>query len=299
MPTTTPGTGPDAGATTDAASASPPLLRIRDATLTFGERTLWSGLDLDVEPGEVIAIIGANGSGKSSLLKCILGLQPLSAGSVELEGVPVSRGGSRIGYVPQQNLTGGGPGIRGRDLVALGLDGGRFGLPWPSRARRRRVDELIRDVEAESFADRRLAELSGGEQQRLRMAQALAAEPLLLLCDEPLLSLDLPNQERVVGLIDDAVRTRHLASLFVTHDINPVLPIVTRVLYLADGRFRIGTPDEVFRSEVLSELYGSPVEVLRAHGRIIVVGTDGELLHHADPSHDGAHHGDERTEADA
>ncbi|WP_066039865.1 metal ABC transporter ATP-binding protein [Herbiconiux solani] len=272
-----------------------PVLTLRDARLQFGARTLWQGIDLDVHPGEFIAVLGANGSGKSSLLKVILGQQKLTSGSIRFLGEPGRRGDRRIGYVPQQKLADDGTPLRARDLVALGLDGHRWGLPLPSSARRRRVDELLAAVGATEYANVGVSTLSGGEQQRVRIGQALVGDPALLLCDEPLLSLDLTHQRAISELIDDQRRERGFGVLFVTHDINPILDMVDRVLYLADGGFRIGPPDEVLRSEVLSELYGSRIDVIRTHGRVIVVGTpDGahghpedQLAHHDEPEPGG------------
>ena len=249
-----------------------PVLEIAGGELGFGARTLWSELDLEVRPGEFLAVLGPNGSGKTSLLKTILGQQRLDAGSIRLAGEPISRGDRRVGYIPQQKLIAPGTPLRGRDLVTLGVNGHRFGLPLPRRGERERVDELIADVGATSFAGRAVGSLSGGEQQRLRVGQALAGDPVLLLCDEPLLSLDLAHQRGVSGLIDARRRNHDTAVVFVTHDVNPVLDVVDRVLYLADGKFRQGTPDEVLRSDVLSELYGTPVDVIRSHGRVIVAG---------------------------
>jgi zinc/manganese transport system ATP-binding protein len=248
------------------------ILEIEGGALGFGDRTLWRDLDLKVAPGEFLAVLGPNGSGKTSLLRTILGMQRLDAGSARLLGEPIRGGDRRIGYVPQQKILPAGTPLRGRDLVALGVDGHRFGLPISRAAARERVTELISAVGAEGYADRAVGQLSGGEQQRLRVAQALAADPVLLLCDEPLLSLDLQNQRGVAELIDRRRREHDTAVVFVTHDVNPVLDLVDRVLYLANGRFREGTPDEVLRSDVLSDLYGTPVEVIRSAGRVIVVG---------------------------
>jgi zinc/manganese transport system ATP-binding protein len=249
-----------------------PVLTLRDASLSFGPRTLWSGLDLDVQPGEFIAVLGSNGSGKSSLLKVILGQQKLSSGIVSFLGAAGRRGDRRIGYVPQQKLADDGTPLRARDLVGLGLSGHRWGVPLPSAARRHEVDALLAAVGATEYANVGVSTLSGGEQQRVRIGQALAGDPRLLLCDEPLLSLDLTHQRAVSELIDRQRRERDFGVLFVTHDINPILDMVDRVLYLAGGGFRIGAPSEVLRSEVLSELYGSHVDVIRTHGRVIVVG---------------------------
>ena len=250
-----------------------PVLSLRAAELTLGGRTLWSGLDLDVAPGELVAVLGANGSGKTSLLRAILGQVPLSAGSVRFLGESVRRGDTRIGYVPQQRPADDGLILRGRDLVGLGVDGQRWGIGLPSRARRERVNALLDEVGARHYARVPVSRLSGGEQQRLRIGQAIAGDPRLLLCDEPLGALDLRAQRVVTTLIDRQRRAREAGVLFVTHDVNPVLDLVDRVLYLAGGRFRIGTPDEVLRSEVLSELYQSPVDVIRASGRVVIVGT--------------------------
>ncbi|MGV9610693.1 metal ABC transporter ATP-binding protein [Nocardia xishanensis] len=249
-------------------------VRLDDARLSFGDRTLWQGLDLEVAPGEFIAVLGPNGSGKTSLLKVLLGQLALGSGRAFVAGSPARAGNPDIGYIPQQKTIDAGVQLRGVDLVGLGVDGHRWGLGLRGRAeRRRKVDAAIAAVGAEKFANAPLESMSGGEQQRLRVAQALVGDPKVLLCDEPLLSLDLANQRLVAELIDRRRRSHDTAVLFVTHEINPILPLVDRVLYLVDGKFRIGAPDEVMTSEVLSELYRTEVDVLRVRGRLVVVGT--------------------------
>lgn len=261
--------------------AGPSPLQIRGAALRRDDRELWSGLDLEVAPGELIAVLGPSGSGKTTLLRAILGLVPLSEGEIVALGEPVHRRGNRrIGYLPQARPLPRDTAMRGRDLVALGVDGHRFGLPIPRRGERQRIDALIDSVGAAAFADRPVGTLSGGEQQRLRVGQALADDPRLLLCDEPLTSLDLANQQAVVRLIDEHRRSG-AAVLLVTHDINPVLGKVDRILYLAGGRFTLGKPKDVLTSPVLTDLYGAPVFVLRAGDRLVVVGApDAEESHH-------------------
>jgi zinc/manganese transport system ATP-binding protein len=271
--------------------SSEPVLRIRGAALRRGQRELWSGLDLDVAPGELVAVLGPSGSGKTTLLRAILGLEPLSEGTITALGERVRhRGNRRIGYLPQARpLTD--TALRGRDLVALGVDGHRFGLPFPRRGDRARVDALVDAVGATAFADQPVGVLSGGEQQRLRVGQALADDPRLLLCDEPLTSLDLANQQAVVRLIDDHRKTG-AAVLLVTHDINPILGKVDRILYIANGRFTLGTPKDVLTSPVLTDLYGAPVFVLRAGDRLVVVGApdaDASHHHHDTHPHEGGH----------
>ncbi|NLP84785.1 metal ABC transporter ATP-binding protein [Microbacterium sp. CFH 90308] len=270
------------------AGSGEPILTIRDAALRRGDRELWSGLDLDVHAGELIAVLGPSGSGKTTLLRAILGLDDLSSGSIRvLRNEVRGRGSRRIGYIPQSRPLPRDTALRGRDLVTLGVDGHRFGLPIPRRGDRARVDELIDAVGARAFADRPVGQLSGGEQQRLRAGQALADDPRLLLCDEPLTSLDLANQQAVIGLIDRHRREKDAAVLLVTHDINPLLGKVDRILYIANGRFTLGTPKEVLRSDVLTALYGAHVFVLRAGDRLVVVGApDAEASHH---HHDEVH----------
>ena len=267
-------------------SAATPVLSLRGASLAFGGRPLWSGLDLDVPAGEFLAVLGANGSGKTTFLRAVLGLQPLSAGTLRVNGAPPHRGSPQIGYIPQQRRVDPLTPLRARDVIALGLDGHRWGPGRPSRARRRLVEEAIDAVGAAPFANRPLGLLSGGEQQRIRIGQALATDPRVLLCDEPLLSLDLYHQRMVTALVDRRRRTHGTAVVFVTHEINPILAYVDRVLYLAGGRFRVGTVAEVMTSQVLSELYGTPIDVVHAKGRIVIVGMPDTPVHEDDHVHD-------------
>jgi len=259
-----------------------PAVAMRGARMAYGRRELWNGLDLDVSPSEFLAVLGPNGSGKTTLLRVLLGLQPLSGGTAEVAGRPPGRGNRRIGYIPQQRAADTTVTLRGRDLVGLGLDGHRWGIGLRGRRERnRRVAEALSAVGATEYANHPVGRLSGGEQQRLRVAQALVGDPDVLLCDEPLLSLDLAHQRAVSELIDERRRRAGTAVLFVTHEINPVLPLVDRVLYLVDGRFRIGPPEEVMTSETLSALYRTDIEVVRVRGQIVVVGAqDVDQPHH-------------------
>jgi zinc/manganese transport system ATP-binding protein len=272
------------------------VVQFRDATLEYHERRVWSDLQLTFEAPSFVAILGPNGSGKTSLLRVILGLTPLSTGTVTVLGAPPRRGNPGIGYVPQHQSFDRDLPLRGRDLVGLGVDGHRWGIGRPSATRSRIVQEAIESVEAVAYADAPIGRLSGGEQQRLRIAQALVGDPRLLLCDEPLASLDLHHQQEITGLIDGWHRRTGRTVLFVTHDVNPILPLVDRVLFVVNGRWAAGTPDEILTSERLSELYGSHVDVLRVHDRVLVVGDttgsgfDLEQPHHLPAIDDDAGH---------
>ncbi|MEU9158037.1 ATP-binding cassette domain-containing protein [Streptomyces sp. NPDC048417] len=264
-------------------SGTAPVLSLRGAAVSYGERVVWQGLDLDVRPGEFLAVLGPNGSGKTSLVRALLGRQPLSAGTLTVLGRPALKGGRHIGYVPQQAALSAQALLRARDLVRFGIDGHRFGPRPGTGAVRRRVDGILAAVGASAYADVPLGLLSGGERQRVRIGQALATDPRILLCDEPLLSLDLNHQRAVTELVDARRRSHGTAVVFVTHEINPVLGLVDRVLYLARGGHRIGTPQEVLTSESLSRLYGTRVDVVRVHGRVVVVGAPDEVA--APPHH--------------
>jgi zinc/manganese transport system ATP-binding protein len=268
-------------------AGEPPTAAVRtsDAALAYGDRVLWEGLNLDIAPGQFVAILGSNGSGKTSLLKVLLGEQPLTRGRAWIGGEPVRRGSTAVGYVPQKISIDEGTMLKARDLVRMGLDGHRWGFPFGSPASRRAVragiDNLLASVGAAGFGDAPVSMLSGGELQRVRVAAALASNPSILLCDEPLAALDLRHQQEVAALLDRRRREHGTAVLFVTHDINAVLDYVDQVLYLAAGQFRLGPPSEVLTSAGLSELYGAPVDVLRAQGRLIVVAsTDPSAGHH-------------------
>lgn len=276
----------------------PPAVRLSGAGVGFGDRTLWTGLDLEVRAGEFIAVLGPNGSGKTTLLKVLLGMQKLSSGTAQIAGAPVGHGNPDVGVIPQQRPLPEGTPLRARDLVAQGIDGRRWGPRWldpKRRATQERVDTLLRKVGASDYAERPVWMLSGGEQQRLRAAQALATDPALLLCDEPLLSLDVAHQEDITHLIASQAKQENTAVLFVTHEINPVLPHVDRVLYLAGGRFRIGTPEEVITTESLSDLFGRPVDVVRVGDRVAILGGE-DHVHHEHDHEDVHEHGLERRE---
>jgi zinc/manganese transport system ATP-binding protein len=246
------------------------VLSVQDVDLSIAGRKILDGVSFQVAPGEFTGLIGSNGAGKTTLIRVILGLQAASSGSVLIEGQPRSRR-AVIGYVPQKFLLDPDLPLRARDLVDLGLDGHRLGFPWPSRKRRARVEQMLDAVDALRFADQRVGSLSGGEQQRVLIAHALVGQPKLLLLDEPLANLDISRGEEVVSLLSRIAKEQSIAVLISAHEINPLLPVMDRVVYMADGRAASGSTEDVVRADVLSRLYGHHVDVLNVHGRVLVV----------------------------
>jgi zinc/manganese transport system ATP-binding protein len=248
----------------------------------YGDQLIWRNASFTVKTGEFVAVLGPNGSGKSTLLRLLLGLMPPAAGSLQVLGKRPHRGNADVGYVPQRRNIDRDLPIRGRDFVHLGIDGTRWGIELGNNPNyHERVEQAITSVDAQVYADRPIGRLSGGEQQRLLLAQALAGKPQMLLLDEPLASLDLRNQIVIAELVADLARANHLTVLLIAHDINPLLPVVDRVLYVAHGGVAIGKPAEVITTEQLSRLYDAPVEVLHdSHGHMFVVGLEAESAHH-------------------
>ncbi|MBO0808479.1 MAG: metal ABC transporter ATP-binding protein [Actinobacteria bacterium] len=258
-----------------AGAAAAGVLEVAGVSVSLSGRQILDDVSFAVGAGQFTGLIGPNGAGKTTLLRVILGLQRPSAGTVAIAGQPRSRRNPPVGYVPQKVLLDPDLPLRARDLVALGADGHRFGVPVRSRARREAVAEMLDAVDAGRFADARVGLLSGGEQQRVLIAHALISRPRLLLLDEPLANLDIRSGQEVVSLLARIAREQHVAVLLSAHEMNPLLPVMDRVVYLASGRAASGPASEVITGEVLSRLYGYHVDVLNVHGRVLVVAGPG------------------------
>jgi zinc/manganese transport system ATP-binding protein len=257
------------------------ILSVQGVGVRLSGRQILDDVSFAIAPGQFTGLIGSNGAGKTTLLRVILGLQAPSAGGVLVAGRPRSRRdrskiGQPIGYVPQKFLLDPDMPMRARDLVALGLDGNRLGFALPSRERRELVERALQSVGAGGYVDARVGTLSGGEQQRVLIAHALIGKPRLLLLDEPLANLDLGGADEVVGLLSGIARRERIAVLISAHEMNPLVSAMDRIVYLAGGRAASGTTEEVVRADVLSALYGHHVDVLRVHGRLLVVAGAGE-----------------------
>ena len=264
------------------------MVDARDVAVAYGTKTVWAGATFTVGPGEFVAVLGPNGAGKSTLARLLLGLLSPRSGHIEVLGRPPRRGSADIGYVPQRRPID--PELRlvGTELVRLGLVGHRWGPGLPGRppGLAARVDAAVAAVGAEAYADQALGTLSGGELQRLLLAQAIIGEPRLLLLDEPLASLDVRNQIAVARLIGDLARSRDIAVMLIAHDVNPLLAVLDKVLYVARGQVTIGPPDKVITSDLLTVLYDTCVEVLEdSQGRRFVVGLEDEACHPHDIDH--------------
>jgi len=267
--------------------SSETVLALDGVSLWLSGREILHDVCFSVRAGQFTGLIGSNGAGKTTIFRVILGLQAPTGGKVLISGRPRPRRNRSIGYVPQRVVLDPDVPLRSRDLVALGLDGDRFGVPLPSRGRRQLVDEMLGAVDAEAFAETRVGLLSGGELQRVLIAHALISSPQLLLLDEPLANLDIRSEQEVVGLLASIARDRRIGVLISAHEMNPLLPVMDRVVYVAAGRAASGTTGEVVREDVLSRLYGHHVHVLHLEDRILVVAGKDEG-HHIEPDEDRA-----------
>src|SRR5580693_5491734 len=231
------------------------LLRLQNVSVRLGGRDILCDVSFGIRPGQFTGLIGPNGAGKTTLLRIILGLQPITRGTVLLDGAPRAARDSSIGYVPQKLAIEPDVPLRVRDVVSLGLDGHKLGIRLPSRARRELVGDMLTAVGAQRYADARVGELSGGEQQRVMIAHALISRPRLLLLDEPLANLDISSEQGIVSVLARLARAEGVAVLLSAHDMNPLMPVMDRIVYVAGGRAAVGRADEV----------------VRVHGRVLVV----------------------------
>jgi zinc/manganese transport system ATP-binding protein len=250
-------------------------LAVEGLCVSFPGRNVLQDVAFGLDQGAFCGLIGSNGSGKTTLLRTILGFQAPSAGTVRIEGVSGAGGLASVGYVPQKILLDTDMPLRARDVVALGLDGHRLGLPFPSKSRARLIDEMLQAVDATGFADQRVGNLSGGQQQRILIAHALIRRPRLLLLDEPLANLDIRAVAEIITLLRKVATEHKITVLVSAHDMNPLISTMDQIVYLANGRAASGKTDEVVRTEVLSALYGYHIDVIRVHGRVLVIAAGG------------------------
>lgn len=251
-----------------------PAIEADGATIRLGKTTIQEEMSFSVDNGEFVVVLGPNGAGKSTLLKTLLGFIKPVSGQMRVMGRPPKAGNRDIGYVPQFHVLESAMTLRARDIVGFGWDGHRWGIGFPNRTRRRRIDQVLAEVDGLELADEPFGQLSGGERQRLVLAQALLSDPRVLLLDEPLASLDVRHAQEIIALVHRVCRQRGVTVLLVAHDVNPLLPVADRILYMANRKCALGLPTEVISTESLSRLYGSRVDVIHAEGRLFVVGAE-------------------------
>jgi zinc/manganese transport system ATP-binding protein len=269
------------------------VIELDRATIAIGGRDILVDASFAIRRGEFIGVLGPNGAGKTTLMRAIVGLLPPRAGSLRVFNRAPLRGDPHIGYLPQVRTVVPDLRVRGFDFIASSVHGERWGVPWPTRADRVMIEKTLAAIGAGDLAGRPLSDMSGGERQRLLLAQALLGEPQLLLLDEPLISLDYRYQEAVIDLVRSFARERNITVLFSAHELNQLIGTLDRVLYLGNGHAALGTVAEVATAPVLSKLYGTDIQVVHADGRIFVLarGRDVERSDHAHDDGHGHHHG--------
>ena len=271
------------------------VVELDQATISIGGRSVLADASFAIRAGEFIGVLGPNGAGKTTLMRAILGLLPPSNGAIRVFGHAPQRGDRTIGYLPQVRTVLPDLRVRGLDFIGASLHGERWGLPSLNRHDRIMIEETLEAVSARDLARRPLSDMSGGERQRLLLAQSLIGSPKLLLLDEPLISLDARHQEVAIGVVRKVCRERGITVLFSAHELNQLLGTIDRVLYLGNGQAVLGTVEEVITAPVLSRLYDTDIQVVRAEGHIFVMsrGLDVEVSDHQhddDHGHGGHEH---------
>jgi zinc/manganese transport system ATP-binding protein len=253
-------------------------LLINGASVRLGGNDILRAVNAEIAPGEFIGMFGPNGAGKSTMLRAILGLTPLSAGRITIFGVPAGRANREIGYMPQSRVTLEGTALSARSMVTGVAAGDGWGVPWHRRTLKDEVDRVIELAGVGPFQHRPFSVLSGGERQRVGLAQALLGRPRLLLLDEPLASLDPRNQMLLIERVAEIKKTTETTILFTAHDVNPLLGVMDRVLYIAGGEAAIGSVDEVITGEALSHLYKTDIRVIRMEGNVFILAAEGGVI---------------------
>ncbi len=266
------------------------MIKFQNVSLVLGGRTVLSDVSFEISPTEFVGVLGPNGAGKTTLMRAVLGLIPPAQGSIAILGKPAIRGNPAVGYMPQLRGQMAHLRLSCRDFVAGVVNGYRLGLPVLGKADHAEIDRVLDLVGARSLARRPVAETSGGERQRLLLAQALIGKPRLLLLDEPLISLDPHHQRSVIELVKSVQTELGIGVLLSAHELNPLLGALDRVMYLARGQVALGNVDDVITGPVLSQLYGSEIDVVRLKGRIFVMSGRYDVEHDEHRHDDGAGH---------
>jgi zinc/manganese transport system ATP-binding protein len=263
------------------ANQSSVIIETKELVAGYRDKIVWRNANFDISRGEFVAVIGPNGAGKTTLFRLLLGLQSPISGSMKVFGATPNRGNERIGFVPQRHLVDVELNTEALELVRLGYSGKKWGFSLTSQEDRKIAIQAMESVGAGDLMHRSLGVLSGGELQRVFLAEALVSSPELLLLDEPLSNLDIRREKELVELVNTVVRTRQVTALLIAHNINPVLPFLDRIIYIANGKVATGKPKDVLTSESLSALYGVEIEVLQdSKGNLAIISSeDNQFIH--------------------
>jgi zinc/manganese transport system ATP-binding protein len=251
-----------------------PVIAVKNLSLNLGGRKILEDVSFDVKKGEFVAVLGPNGAGKTTILKLLLGIIKPTTGMISVLSKTPTRGNKAIGYAPQHRVLETDLALRARDVVGFGLDGNKWGISLPNKEREEKIDKALAEVDALRFGNTPVGRLSGGEQQRLLIAQAIITKPQILLLDEPLSNLDINHARGIVDVLIRLKKEQKITIILVSHDINPLLPAVDEVLFMARGHSAMGEPEIVITSEALSKLYSTEVDVVRVKNRVFVTGAE-------------------------
>jgi len=252
-------------------------LAIQNLGIRLGGHQILKDVSAEINEGEFIGIFGPNGAGKTTLLRALLGLCPVSSGEIRIFGQAPGRSNRSIGYMPQSSACPEGTALSARALISAVRGGEKWGVPRPSFSADKEISHALELAGVTNYADRPFSVLSGGEKKRVALAQALIDRPRLLILDEPLASLDPKNQMRLVDRIVKIRNETGATVLFIAHDINPLLGVMDRILYMAGGGAALGTVDEVITGPALSALYGMEIDVVCAGSRIFIVNSESNV----------------------
>lgn len=247
------------------------VISMKNLTLGFKKKQIFNNFNAEINSGDFVGIFGPNGAGKSTLLRAILGLIKPIQGQINIFNQPAQRGNPNIGYVCQFRQFARANQLSARSYLQAVHHGFHWGLPHQSSLQTTQIEEVIHLTNLQDFIDQPYLQLSGGERQRVALAEALLNKPQILLLDEPLSGLDPGQQEKMVKLILTIQQQLNITVLFTAHDINPLLGVMNRVLYLAHGRAAIGSVEDIVNSEKLSWLYDSPIEIIRHQQHLFVI----------------------------
>jgi iron complex transport system ATP-binding protein len=242
------------------------MLKIDSLTVAYSDRVVLENISFEVLPGEILALIGPNGAGKSTLIRAASGVVPVVSGQVsvngrDLTGLPHDQRAKILAVVPQARQLGGAFSVQ--QAVMMGRTPYLNWLGQEGEADKAAVHLALEQTCLDTFADRQIAKLSGGEQQRVLLARALAQDTPVMLLDEPTNHLDLQHQTNLLSLVKNLARQKQLAVLMALHDLNLVSFYADKVALIVNGRLkRLGTPEEVIRAENISAAYRTPVEVV-------------------------------------